>query len=571
MPAPDAIRALFSPNRTYPAGFPPIDDHPVITFPDADTLIAWGEEDARRFLWERHWRIERMKDDPFHYGHILPHWKTVDQHIAAGLKMALIMGGNRSGKSEYAARKVMEILVNNPGKRAWCFQTTGPNSIEMQQPYLWRYMPKEWKNAKKGQVTDISYRVKTGFSEATFILPNTSQCWFRNYAQDISTIEGGEVDIIWFDELVPLDWVDTAAYRLVTRGGLMLITFTPVEGYSATVKDFLQGAKTITSAPAELLPRMAGNPADGYEMVPTLQQCAKRGAKIFYFHTADNPFSGWANLRANLIGERRENILCRAYGVPTKSIANAFPRFREEVHVIPEANIPAGGTWYHVNDPCNGRNFFMIWATVLPTGQTVIAREWPQADDYIEGIGLPGPWAEPDGKLADGKRGPAQKPFGFSLKRYGDEIRRVEGELARIGRAPGADASPITIADRWMDSRFGNTPTLQKESSTTLIEQMGECGIDYHPASGEHQQEGLDLINDALYYDDKLPIGPLNQPRLLVSERCQNIAFALKEWTGHDGKHGACKDPVDVLRYLLLADPEHIPAGGTKIIPGGSY
>lgn len=571
MPAPDAIRALFLPDRQYPAGFPAIVQHPVIDLPNADTLQVWGKDDALKFLWERHWQIERMVDDPYHYGHILPHWKIVEQHIANGLKVALIMGGNRSGKSEYAAWKIMRTLVERPGTRAWCFQTTGPNSVEMQQPYVYKYIPKEWKNVKKGQVTDVSYRVKTGFSEATFILPNTSQCWFRNYAQDISTIEGGEVDIIWFDELVPLDWVETALYRLVTRGGIMLITFTPVEGYSATVKDFLQGCKTLATAPAELLPKIPGNPAAGYETVPTLQECAKGGRKIFYFHTAANPFSGWANLRAALIGERKENILCRAYGVPTKSIANAFPRFRDEVHVIPEANIPAGGTWFHINDPCNGRNFFMIWATVLPTGQIIIAREWPQADDYIEGIGLPGAWAEPDGKLADGKRGPAQKPFGFSLKRYTAEIERVEKELTKIGHPTTDTAEPIHIADRRMDSRFGNTPTLQKEGSTTLIEQMAECGIDYYPASGEHQQEGLDLINDALYYDDKLPVGPLNQPKFLVCERCQNVIFALKEWTGHDGKHGASKDPIDVLRYLLLSDPQYIPPGGTKIFAGGSY
>lgn len=563
MPAPAAILSIVESRQEYPAGFPPIVPHPVEELPDIELLDDWGEEIARKYLWQRHWQIQQMADDPFRYGHENPMWKRVDEALAAGTNIALIMGGNRSSKSECAAKKVMKTLCAAPGKRAWCFQTTGPNSIEMQQPYIYKYIPREWKDAKKGKVTDISYRRKTGFSESTFILPNESQCWFRNYAQDIDTIEGGEVDIIWFDELVPLDWVETALYRIVTRAGKMLLTFTPIEGYSPTVKDFLQGARTIESAPAELLPRDVKRPAAGFESVPLLQECAKGGRKVFYFHTKDNPFSGWDTLKATLAGASKADILCRAYGVPTKAIANQFPRFKESVHVVPATTIPAAGTNYHGNDPCSGRNFFMLWARALPNGQIAIVREWPQQDDYIEGIGWPGPWAEPDGKLADGKRGAAQKPFGFSLRRYADEIQRVEKELG--------NGNPIENECAWMDSRFGNTPTLSKDSSTTLIEQMEEIGISYLPAPGENLSEGIAMINDALYYNEDLPIDATNRPRLIVADCCKNLIFALQEWTGKDGKEGACKDPIDVLRYLLLGGCEYIEPGQTKIFGGGSY
>jgi phage terminase large subunit-like protein len=566
MPVPAAILSLIDPAKEYPAAWPPIQAHPVIDLPTEHVLIDWGQEISRKFLWERHWRIERMATDPFHFGYVPPHWKLCESQFGDGCKILLIMGGNRSGKSRYAAWKLMQTLCSEPGKRAWAFQTTGPNSIEMQQPYVHEYIPAEWKTAKKGQITDISYRRKTGFSESTFILPNESQCWFRNYAQDITTIEGGEVDMIWFDELVPLDWVETAYYRLVTRNGLMVITFTPIEGYSPTVKDFLQGAKTIRSSDADLLPIDPANPARGFHQVPVLQHCLKGGRRIAYFHTAWNPFSGWDRLRETLVGASVEEIKCRAYGVPTKSIQNRFPKFNEDVHVIDPARIPTKGTWYHVVDPCNGRNFFKIWATVIPTGQIIVAREWPQVGDYIPGIGDPGPWAIPDGKLADGKRGPAQKPMGLSLRQYVEEINRVESELATA-----ADLPAITVAERRMDSRFGNTPTLQKDSTTTLIEQFADLDIHFTPAAGEHQQEGIDLINDALFYKADQPVGPLNQPRILIASCCTNTIFALKEWTGADGKHGASKDPIDVLRYLILADPIYIDDTGPAIQGGGSY
>ena len=81
----------------------------------------------------------------------------------------------------------------------------------------------------------------------------------------------------------------------------------------------------------------------------------------------------------------------------------------------------------------------------------------------------------------------------------------------------------------------------------------------------------IDKINAALDYDVTRPVDALNQPRLYVCNRCRNTIFALQEWTGRDGKHGASKDPVDVLRYFVLSDPIH--AAGRRLSPtgGGSY
>ena len=84
-------------------------------------------------------------------------------------------------------------------------------------------------------------------------------------------------------------------------------------------------------------------------------------------------------------------------------------------------------------------------------------------------------------------------------------------------------------------------------------------------ASGKSIKEGIDLINDRLYYEEGTPIGEfsakmgrVNVPRLMVSERCPNVIFALKEYTGRDGGEGACKDFIDLLRYGLLADMNYV-------------
>lgn len=564
---PPEVLAFIHPGQPYPEGWPPLEESPVDPLPSAADLWAWGEQASRMILWERHWAMRRADADPLRYGYVPAAWRRAEAQWADGAKCVLILGGNRSGKSRYAARKFVEVLCGGADRKGWAFQTTGPNSVELQQPYVYNHIPPEWRSSKRGKVVDVTYRRKTGFSESSFILPNGSQGIFRNYAQDPETLEGGELDIAWCDELVPLRWLEAIRYRLVTRNGLLLCTFTPIDGYSATVQDFLQGAETVEWADAELLPADASRPEAGHERVPLVQRCRRQHDRVVYFHTAENPWSGYPRLVADLASARREEILCRAYGVPVKAIGNQFPRFSTRVHCVDEGRIPKQGTWYHIVDPCSGRNFFMAWALVTPDDRLIVAREWPQPDDYIEGVGLPGDWAEPDGRLHDGRRGDAQKPFGYGLERYAQEIARVEREL---GRAAGL-AGPVPVFERIMDSRYGNAPTLAREGTSTLIDDFAALGLDFRPAPGEEQAEGIDKINAALDYDVTRPVDALNQPRLYVCNRCRNTIFALQEWTGRDGKHGASKDPVDVLRYFVLSDPIH--AAGRRLSPtgGGSY
>jgi hypothetical protein len=503
--------------------------------------------------------IRKEREDPFRHGFVPDHWKKASE-ILEHDREVLVMGGNRSGKSSWAAREVMRALVEKPRARAWCFQTTAPNSVEMQQPYIWNMMPLEWKTAKKTQVTNISYSQKNGFSENAFVLPNGSQCWFRNYAQDVSTIEGGELDVIWCDELVPLDWLTTMRYRLLDRNGKLIVSFTPVEGYSSTVKDYLTGAETIVDAPADLLP-IYGD-VEGkrtlidHEKVPVIQKCVRRKASVLYFHTKNNPWAGWTRMREELEKASRPEILCRAYGVPTKAIAGRFPLFSDKVHVIPHGRIPTKGTRYQFVDPCSGRNWFMIWLLLDESGRAFVYREWP-GQDYIDGVGYAGAWAEPDGKKADGRPGPAQKSFGFGLERYKEEIARLEKDEV--------------IFERWMDSRYGNAATVAKESATTLIEECAEIGLNFVATPGTNIDEGIDLINDWLHYDTGKPVDAMNQPRLYVSEECKNTIMALKEWTGADGKTGALKDPIDVLRYFCLSGVTNVEGEILSVRSGGSY
>lgn len=557
----------------------PVHEVPVLIGRDREGFVlARFADGVRKFTVEQFaefWRVREEqianeREDPLRYGMDLPMWKRADG-LLDEFKELLILGGNRSSKSTYAAKRMMREMLGKPNGRYWAFQTTSANSIEMQQPLLWHFMPPELRNAKKTKVTNISYGQKTGFAENSFVLPNGAQIFFRNYMQDESTIEGGECDGIWFDELVPLKFLATARMRLVTRKGWMLTTFTPVDGYSPTVAEYLNGATMEEDCEGELLPMYEeaaeGKRVCGYERVPLVQVPARVRARVLYFHTVNNPFGGYDELKLKLENEPKEFILERAYGVPTKSVGNMFAKFNDRVHVVDAEKVPARGTNYHVVDPCGGRNWFMIWARFDEVGRCFIYDEWPNQDRYIPGWGFPGPWAEPDGRKIDGKQGSAQKTAGLGLVDYRSEIEAVEREHAREWNDEGAGQ----VFERLMDSRYGNAATVARESATTLIEECAEIGLDFLAAPGDSINEGVELVKDLLAYDRTKPISAVNAPRLYVSRRCKNTIFAFQTYTGIDGKHGAVKDPIDCVRYLVLTKAQHADPEALAVRPAGSY
>ena len=507
-------------------------DHPCYPLPSWEEAQGLDPGAVEEYLFKRNQLIELEAADPWRYGFKPSVWDLVEQELADGQREILITGGNRASKSEYAGRKAVEILLSKEKARVWCLQSTEPNSVEMQQPIVWKYVPPEYKSLKKGQVVNISYTQKNGFSENKFIMPNGSECIFRNYAQDITVVEGGDCDLIWCDEMCSLSWWETLRYRVVTRAGILLLTFTPIEGYTPMVREFLDGARTIKWAEAELLG----------EKVPRIQRCVRKGGSIVYFHSQDNPFGGYATMKKTLEGAPRSEIKTRAYGIPTKAIMARFPRFREAVHVIEPDKIPKEGSRYMFADPASARNWFMLWVLVDARGRHFVYREWPCEGRYIPGIGDPGPWAEADGRKADGRAGMAQTSYGFGLERYVLEIERLERE-----ESGGAEAEEVLC--RWMDSRFGNTPNLKNDAATTVIEECGLLGLYFAPAPLDPIDEGISLINSLLDFD----AGNGKEAKLYISAECKAVIFGLKVWTGKDDKLGACKDPIDCLRYMALA------------------
>ena len=314
--------------------------------------------------WERREEaIKLEKDDPYRHGFELDTWKQADNELKSHQEI-LVMGGNRAGKSEWAAKRVVQCLVENPGTIIWCLTETSANSIQFQQKLIFKYLPKELKSLGRGKVGYVMYSLRNGFTAGKFTLPNRSECIFRNWSQDISTIEGGEIGCpqeplngthnigYWADELVPMPWVETLRFRTVTRNSKGIISFTAVDGWNSVVKSMLTGAKTVESAKADLL--------DGEE-VPLVQQPLRKASSVVYFHTAANPFGGWSAMKTQLEGEKRETILCRAYGVPVRQSRAVFPSLSDKNFCQPE-KLPdfTDANWVLSIDPAGAKPWVMV-------------------------------------------------------------------------------------------------------------------------------------------------------------------------------------------------------------------
>lgn len=639
--------------------------HPVLAVPSPAEARALGEANWRQMMARREEIIAAEKLEPLDNLWEPPIWRVCDcllgmpwipaqeaevvrQRLGFKKKVStlLINGAQRGGKTQYSCSRVMRILRRSTGRRAWMLHENMEMSREYHQAPLYGYLPSSLRGEMvRDKTAYIAYKQKTGFSEASFVLPapeneTGSQCTFKAYEQDMHSVQGGNLDIISPDELVPIEWVNEMRYRIAERDGWMIITFTPVQGYSPTVKEFQDGAVTALEVPAYLLPADNGEPdlarqlgltgeelkelyraeeerrasyypqsrpdplteilgesgtgsgtretrpsnGGNYEMVPRVLRCMDPERAVVFFHLGDNPYGNpkgvWQKMK-----RERSAILERAYGVATKNMTARFTKFRRKAHVIPPGNIPKEGTNYLIVDPCNGRNFMMKWYRVTPE-RSYLYREWP-GNYHIPDVGVPGPWALPDGKVPDGRRGPAQNVFGWGLRRYKKEIARLEGwkdyEKGRpehmteddwIDSLDPLNGSRENIQERFIDSRFASTPQMTKDRPKTLITEFEEIGMFFTPTPGDDIEEGCTLIDAALDYDTNQPVSALNQPKFQVSAECENSIFALLTWTGRtkEGRRdldGATKDPIDCDRYFFLSDCAYL-GGRTEDPDDGS-
>jgi hypothetical protein len=518
--------------------------HQVLKPPTPEEMAAMEPEKLIELYEAYHEAIENAEKDPYRYGFSLPHWAYADKGIAS-FRTLVLLGANRSAKTSYCARKVVGAAMENPKALLYCFSQNKEISVLVQQSAIYYWLPAELKKKLFTQVGNINYSFKNGFTDNTLVLPNGSKIVFKFYTQwiqDDTILEGMElgsrepegVNIgAWLDEyLLGMDLIDRLYLRLATFNAKLLVSFTPKDGETETVKNFRAAATTVEwKQVSEGLKRP--------QRVPYYQENKERNTAICYFHSKDNPWSGYETLLEQCVSKDDDNYTLTAlYGVPVRMMSSKFPRFQPGINILTELEMAErikGCTRYMVIDPAGSKPWFMCWIAVDPTDTWYVYREWPDLNH--------GSWAEEKGgKWVNGEA--CRQKLGYGVADYARLIRDLEaGE---------------ELFERIIDPRMGAAKySVAGGGQSDYINDLEEEGLIVIPAPGIEEEPGIQAIQDKLAYDLNKPIDGNNRPHFYISERCENIILALQEYDGSSRDH-PLKDPIDVLRYAAVRKIFHI-------------
>lgn len=496
--------------------------------------------------------------DPVGWGWTLDSWRRIFDTWEED-KIIVLFGGNRSTKTTFASRLLVWLLMNVPEAELRSFHVTEDRSIEDTQRLVYESLPLAFRDMQKKRSAkhSLTYSAKNGFTDGKLILPpqegakRGSYLRFNNYRQflqDAQIIEGMTAHCIHLEEECPARLFETLLARVADYHGKIIMTFTTLQGWTDLVNGLLHDAKTVRTRYSEYL---------GMDL-PVEQLSANwEGCRIHYLWSEDNPFFNWEELRKSYDKQTLEVKLARLYGVPKKTYHNRFPKFNPHVNVVKEDEMPwvrdpdANVTRYMICDPAGSKPWVMVWVAVDEDDRWWVYREWPDS--------TMGPWALPhtnnQGKPV-GKLGPGAKPLGMGYQDYADLITEMEDEEE--------------IFERLVDPRFGKATLRTMDGETNMVREMTKVGIFFRPAPALDIDHGLQKINDLLSWDDAEPLTDDNRPSFYVSERCDNVRYAMTEYNG-TSREEACKDWPDCLRYGAVTPLVYVGSGELSVAGGGSY
>jgi hypothetical protein len=528
--------------------------HPILSAPTDEEIVMLADEDPRllKQLFEAHeGRIQAAEEDPIRHGFDLEGWQRVRDGLDE-YNEVLVLGGNRSGKTTGCAKMLMEAVMQNNDGHIVCFSQNADTSIKVQQAAIWEMMPKEFRRKTKSTEGYINFSMQNGFTGSSFIFPDTrTRVDFKTYTQysnNQTILEGFEFGFkkhggnnigAWLDEyLGDAALVNTLRFRLATRNSKMLIGFTPIDGYTPFVAEYIKGAETLQTKNAELLDRE----------VPVKQYSPDRDASIVYLHSDENPFGGYSRIAKDLRNRPEEEILVRAYGIPVKSMTSLVPMFNSEVNVLSDEKnrynmrfpdiSSSAFTCYQVVDPAGARNYVAIWAGVNEDGEVYIRREWPDRQTY-------GEWAEfGDPKW---KYGPAAKKIGLDVAGYVELFQEIEDDLG------------IEVFERIGDSRFF---AKENENNDDLFTVFSDYDMHFVPSDGRNEELGINALDEWFAYNPNAEIDLANRPMCYIHKDCGNLIDSLINYNSRGKQDEPLKDFFDVIRYLRMSasgdGPMHI-------------
>jgi len=231
-----------------------------------DTLSREDKEKYIQLLKEKNSRLQQNKINSFYPDTgPLSRDKYVKhmQFFALGKSSAerCIMAANRVGKSEGigAYETVLHATGRYPdwwdGYRfnrpitTWAAGTTSTTARDIVQFKLLGppeaigtgLIPKKYLIKTTPKAGGVPNAVDTILVK--HISGGISRIKIKSYAEGRKSFEGTEQDLIWLDEECPMPIYTECVTRTMTTNGLIMLTFTPLEGLTETVLQFLPGGE----------------------------------------------------------------------------------------------------------------------------------------------------------------------------------------------------------------------------------------------------------------------------------------------------------------------------------------
>ena len=129
--------------------------HPMLpSLTDAEIVKLWDKDPGLlKSLHKQHEeRIQASIEDPLRYGFDLSGWSRIQDALETSDE-ALVLGGNRSGKTTGCAKAVMRAVQESMDGHIVCFSQNEDTSIKVQQAAIWEMMPREFKKKTKSTVS----------------------------------------------------------------------------------------------------------------------------------------------------------------------------------------------------------------------------------------------------------------------------------------------------------------------------------------------------------------------------------------------------------------------------------
>ncbi len=398
------------------------------------------------------------------------------------------------------------------------------------------------------------------------------------------------------DEGLSLNWLRMIKRRAPFRQAKTIWSYTPIKGITPAIKEVVGELEVETSAPADahvkfrfFTPDVPGCPR-GH--MPVTGRCTMARTKAVYFHISPQAFNDYFQIvRDDCQGREQRYIERMAFGWSSDTVDRQFGTFGPWNVIKPE-QLPAVRTDYLIVDPHDERPYFFIYVGVAPgldpeKPDVYVWRDWPDRSRHGEwAVATERETSEESKKGWDGDRGPAQANLdlgyvGYKLLWKEIETVRPDGgarQSAATERDPkrralqlraNKEGRPLRmeIFERIIDSRAGPRKQLEDHGQTCTVDKFAEEHTD--PVTGE-KLEAVDFkMADGSRHDwtlirELLEVKRDEQgriekaPRLFVTEDCQQVIWALENFTGRAGDTGACKDPIDCIEYAARGDLIHV-------------